>query len=554
MKTWLAALGLGLASLAAQAQDAAAIAALGRQSARFAPVGIIVDLSTLPASERAALGKLVAAARVVDGIFLAQMAPENTARLLALAGDRTPLGAARLDYFLINKGPWSRLDHDAPFLPGVEPKPAQGGFYPPDATKAEVEAWFQGLAGAEREAATGFFTTIRRLPGGKLVAVPYSLEYQGDLTRAAGYLRDAAALTRQPTLKRFLELRAQALLSNDYYDSDLAWMDLESTIDPTIGPYEVYEDDWFNYKAAFEALINVVDAGETAKLARFEAELQGLEDRLPIEARYRRAKLGGHAPIKVVNVLFGAGDANVGVQTTGYNLPNDERVVTARGSKRVLLRNFQEAKVQTVLLPIAQRVLAPADAVEVRFSSFFTHQLMHELMHGLGPQTITVAGRATTVRQELKELNGLLEEAKADISGLWALQRLIDKGVLPKSDERSFYVTFTASTLRTLRFGAQEAHARGMELQLNWLIDAGAVRFGADGRMAIDLPKVKEAVTSLTHEIMTVQATGDYAKARAWLERMLVIRPAVQALIDRLGDLPVDIRQQFLTASQLGSD
>ena len=554
MRRYVLGVLLALAPLGARSQDAAAIAALARQSARFAPVGIIVDLATLPDSERAALGKMVAAARVIDGIFLAQMAPENSSRLLALAGDRTPLGLARLDYFLINKGPWSRLDHDAPFLPGVGPKPAQAGFYPPDATKAEVEAWFAGLRGAEREAATGFFTTIRRLPGGALGAVPYSLEYQGDLVRAATYLREAAALTRQPTLKRFLELRAAAFLNNDYYDSDVAWMDLDSTIDPTIGPYEVYEDNWFNYKAAFEALINVVDAGETAKLARFEAELQGLENRLPIDPKYRRAKLGGHAPIKVVNVLFGAGDANVGVQLTGYNLPNDERVVAARGSKRVLLRNFQEAKVQTVLLPIAKRVLAPEDAAEVRFSSFFTHQLMHELMHGLGPQTITVGGRATTVRQEMKELNGLLEEAKADISGLWALQQLIDKGVLPKADERSFYVTFTASTLRTLRFGAQEAHARGMELQLNWLLDAGAVRVGADGRLALDPGRVRGAVAGLTREIMTLQATGDYAKAKAWLETMLVIRPPVQALIDQLGDIPVDIRPQFLTASQMGAD
>lgn len=557
MKTLLAATLLALtatAALAAPPGDSTTAAGLGRQAARFAPVPVTVDLAALPASERAALAKLVAAARLMDSITLEQIAPGNTARLVALVGDRTPLGFARLDYFLTNKGPWSRLDHDAPFLPGVGPKPDQGGFYPADATKVEVESWIKGLSGADREAATSFFTTIRRQPAGGLKAVPYSLEYQNDLIVAAHLLREAAALTKEPTLKRFLETRAAAFLSNDYYASDVAWMDLTSAIEPTIGPYEVYEDNWFNYKAAFEAFITVLDVAETAKLTRFNAELQGLEDHLPIDPKFRRAKLGGHAPLKVVNVVFGAGDGNIGVQTAAYNLPNDERVVAEKGSKRILLHNYQEAKFNKVLAPIAQRVLAPTDFAAVGFDRFFTHTLMHELMHGLGPQTITVAGRATTVRQELKELNGLLEEAKADASGLWALQQLIDKGVLPKADERGLYVTFLASTLRTLRFGATEAHARGMALQLNYLLDAGGVGVGADGKLSVDFGKIRKAVEGLTHEIMTIQATGDYAKARDWIGRMQVIRPPIQQLIDSLGDIPVDIRPVFVTADRLGRD
>ena len=544
----LSVLWLGLAP-AAELPD---VAALKGATARFAPVTIAVDLQSLPDAERAALAKLVAAARVLDGVYLGQVAPENAAYLYALAGDHSALGAARLEYFLINKGPWSELDHDAPFVPGVGPKPGQANFYPIDATRAEVEAWIGGLKGAEREAATGFFTTIRRKPGGGFMAVPYSVEYQNELARAAGYLREAAAQTHEPSLRRFLELRADAFASNDYYPSDLAWMDLAGALEPTIGPYEVYRDDWFNYKAAFEAFITVVDAAESAKLARFGAELQGLEDRLPIEPRFRRPKLGGQAPLKVVNVVFGAGDGNVGVQTAAYNLPNDERVVAAKGSKRVLLHNYQTAKFEAVLAPIATRVLVPDDRAVVSADAFFTHTLMHELMHGLGPQTITVNGRATTVRQELKDLNGLLEEAKADISGLWALQQLIDKGVLPKANERGYYVTYLASAVRTLRF-SNDAHARGMELQVNYLIDHGAVRFGSDGRIAVDLPQMKAAVTGLTHEIMTVQANGDYAKAQAWLARMLVMRPEVQRLINRLGDVPVDIRPHFETAERLAA-
>jgi hypothetical protein len=526
-------------------------AALARMSARFAPVDVRVDLSALPANERLALRKLVEASRIVDSLFVRQVAPGNDALLVALAGDGSPLGRARLDYFLLNKGPWSRLDHDAPFLPGVGAKPPAANFYPADADKAEVEKWLAALSEKDRAAATGFFTTIRRAPGGTFAAVPYSLEYQGDLGAMARLLREAAAATQQPTLKRFLELRADAFLTNDYYASDVAWMDLDGSIEPTIGPYEVYEDEWFNYKAAFESFVTLTDAGETAKLARFSKELQSLEDRLPIDPKFRRKQLGGYSPIRVVNVVFAAGDGNRGVQTAAFNLPNDERVVAEKGSKRVMLKNFQQAKFDRVLVPIAKHALAPADQPLVAFEPFFTHILMHELMHGLGPQTITVNGRSTTVRQELRELNGTLEEAKADVSGLWALQQLIDRGVLAKADERAMYVTFLASSFRTLRFGLTEAHAKGMALQVNYLLDAGAFRVLPDGRFAVDFGRAKRAVARLTGEIMTLQATGDYAKAKAWMAKMIVVRPEVQRVLDGLDDAPVDIRPRFVTAEEL---
>ena len=295
----------------------------------------------------------------------------------------------------------------------------------------------------------------------------------------------------------------------------------------------------------------MTDVGETAQLARFGKELQGLENRLPIDPKYRRAKLGGLAPIRVVNVVVSAGDGDHGIQTAAFNLPNDERVVAEKGSKRVMLKNYQQAKFEKVLQPIAAIALTPEDRTRVAFEPFFTHILMHELMHGLGPQTITVNGRATTVRQELKELNGTLEEAKADISGLWALQQLMDKGVLDKRDERSMYVTFLASSFRTLRFGLNEAHAKGMALQVNYLLDHGAIRIGDDGRFSLDLAKTKKAVTGLTHDIMTLQARGDYAGVKALLDRMVVIRPEVQRVLDQLSGLPVDIAPRFVTAAEL---
>lgn len=527
---------------------------LASMSARFAPVDVKVDLSELPPQERAALAKLVEASRYVDALFVRQRFAGNEALLLQLLSDPSVIGKARLDYFLLNKGPWSELDEDRAFVPGVEQKPQGANFYPADATREQIDAWMQGLPAAQKSDATGFFTTIRRGADNKFVAVPYSLEYQGELMEMARLLREAAALTQQPTLKSFLEKRAAAFVSNDYYASDVAWMELDASIEPTIGPYEVYEDEWFNFKAAYESFIAVTDAAETEQLKRFSSQLQDLEDHLPIDSKFRKAKLGGYSPIRVVNVVFAAGDANHGVQTAAFNLPNDERVVAEKGSKRVLLKNFQQAKFDKVLTPIAAIALTSQDRSQVSFDAFFTHILMHELMHGLGPQTIQVDGRQTTVRQELKELNGPLEEAKADVSGLWALQYLMDKGFLDKKQERSMYITFLASTFRTLRFGLNAAHAKGMALQVNHLLDAGAIRIDAQGRFSLDLPKTKRAVTALTRQIMTLQANGDYQGVQRLMERMVVIRPEVQRVLDQLGQVPVDIAPKFVTANALATE
>jgi hypothetical protein len=529
-------------------------AALEAMTARFAPTEITADVSGLPAGERKTLGKLVQASRIIDALFFRQVWAGNEALLMRLLTDATPFGRARLHAFLINKGPWSRLDHEAPLIPGVPVKPGGANFYPAGATKVEVEAWIAGLPADERQRATGFFTTVRRTPPGSpqpFVVVPYSLEYQGELARAADLLREAAAQTAQPTLKRFLETRAAAFLSNDYYESDVAWMELDASIEPTIGPYEVYADQWFNYKAAFESFITVRDEAESKKLARFSSELQEIENHLPIDPARRNPSLGALAPIRVVNEIFAAGDANRGVQTAAFNLPNDERVVKAKGTKRVMLKNVQEAKFRIVLLPISTVALAPADRAHVVFDAFFTHILMHELMHGLGPKNIHVGGRETTVRQELKETYSAIEEAKADVSGLWALQYLVDKDSLPNTMQDTMYTTFLASAFRSIRFGVNEAHGRGMAIQLNALLDAGAFRVAADGTFSVDPGRIRQAVTSLTRDLMTLQAAGDYAQAQRLIERLGVLRPEVKRVLDRLVAVPVDIEPRFPTAEQL---
>ncbi len=534
-------------------------ARLEAAAAQYAPTDIGADVSRLPANERQALAKLVQAGWVMDALFLRQVWAGNEGLLLELLTNRSPLGEARTRYFLINKGPWDRLVHNAPFIAGVPPKPEGANFYPAGASKADVEGWLKSLSDADRARATGFFTTIRRAPaakGGKpaFEAVPYSMEYQGELAAAADLLRQAAALTAQPTLKAFLNARADAFLSNDYYASDVAWMDIDASIEPTIGPYEVYEDEWFNAKAAFEAFITLRDDAETAKLAKLGAELQGIEDHLPIDPKLRNPKLGGMAPIRVVNVILAAGDGNRGVQTAAFNLPNDERVVREKGAKRVMLRNVQEAKFDLVLRPIAARVLSPEQQKNVTFPAFFTHIVMHELMHGLGPHEIVVDGKNTTVRAQLKDTYSAIEEAKADISGLFALQMLLDKGVLDQSMQAAIYDTFLGSAFRSIRFGVNEAHGRGVALQLNYLLDFGAVTVDKNGAFAVNPAKIKEGVKALTGEIMTLQAAGDYAKAKDMLARLAVVRPEVQQVLARLGGVPIDIQPRFTTAASLVAD
>jgi hypothetical protein len=532
----------------------ATLAELKRMMARFAPTELRVDTAALSAGDRKALPKLIEAARTVNRLFMTQLWSGNHALAAELEKDKTPLGRARLHYFWINKGPWSDLDEHTAFLPGVPAKKLPGAnFYPPGLTREEFEAWEKRLPQAERGQAQGFFTVIERQGAKGLKAVPYSTAYKADLEHAARLLREAAAATDNATLKTFLTLRADAFLSNDYYASDVAWMDLDAPLDITIGPYETYNDELFGYKAAFEAYINLRDDQETAKLKFFADHMQQIENNLPMEPRYRNPKLGASAPIRVVNEIFCAGDGNHGVQTAAYNLPNDERVVQQKGSKRVMLKNVQEAKFRSVLVPISKHMLPAAARDDISFESFFTHILAHEMTHGIGPHRIQVKGRETTPRQELKELYSAIEEAKADVTGLFMLQYFFDHGMLPGGgeSERRLYTTFLASAFRTLRFGLKEAHGKGMAVQFNYLADRGAFVAGPRGTYTVDFGKIKGAVRDLTHDLLTLEATGDYAGAKQMLEKLGVLRPDLASAMGKLRDIPTDIEPIFITADTI---
>jgi hypothetical protein len=527
---WLAALALGMTLNAASVPD---LAELNRMVARFAPVELKVDTSVLSPGDKQALQKLNQAAQVLDGLFLTQRWSGNAALRAKLAKDTSALGKARLHYFDLNKGPWSELDDQTAFLSDVPPKKLPGAnFYPEDMTKQEFETWVKGLPAPQQEQARGFFTLIRRGADKKLTIVPYSKAYGQDLERAAKLLEEAAALTPNATLKEFLRLRAQAFRSDDYYASDVAWMKLDAPIDITIGPYETYNDELFGYKAAFEAYVTLRDEKETAKVRSFADHIQEIENNLPLEAKYKNPKLGALAPIRVVNEVLATGDGAHGVRTAAFNLPNDERIVRAMGSKRVMLRNVQEAKFSKTLQPIAARVLSPADQRDLSFDSFFSHILAHEMTHGIGPQT--------NVRQSLKELHAPIEEAKADVTGLFMLQYLFDHKLMPAA-ERPLYTTFLASSFRTLRFGVREAHGKGMAMQFNYLMDKGAFVAKPDGTFAVDFTKVKPAVRDLVHDLLEIEATGDYARAKKMLDELGVIRPPLQKALDGLKDIPTDI-------------
>ena len=510
--------------------------------AQFAPVPLEADLSALTPEDRRVLDLLVAAARQMDQIFLRQAWVGNPDLQRAMAGWQGREAEAARAYFAIQYGPWDRLDESKPFL-GDRPHPPGAGYYPEDLAKEEMEAWLAAHP-AERETYLSTFTVIRRDPADprKLVAVPYSREYKPWLDEAARLLREAAGVTRNASLEKFLTLRADAFASDDYYASDVAWMDLDAPVEVTIGPYETYEDGLYGAKAAFEAFVTVNLPKESADLARYKEQLPWLERNLPIPEADKNLSRGTESPIRVVDVHYTAGDTRAGVQTLAFNLPNDERVREAKGSKKVLLRNTMRAKYDRILVPIAERVLAKEQVADVSFEAYFDEVLHHELSHGLGPGTITVNGRKTEVRVELKELFSTLEEAKADVMGVYNILALIEQGEMPANLRRTLEPTYVAGLFRSARFGVDEAHGQGVVSQFNYLLEKGALAVDADGRFRAVSEKFPGALRDLLNEMLILQARGDYEGTRRFLEKYGKATPQLREALGRLKDVPVDIR------------
>lgn len=514
------------------------------QRAKLVPAPITFDQKLLSAKDRKVLGHLVDASRQLDAIYLLQMYSRNMDILKRLEGSRNPVDRVLLSYFRLCAGPFDRLDAYKNFVDHA-PHPAGANFYPEDMTREEFEGWVKAHP-EDREAFMSPYTVIRRR-GDRLVAVPYSQEYRRWLEPAAASLRKAAALTSSPSFRRFLESRAAALLSNRYFDSDVAWLDVrDCPFELVFGPYEVYQDHLFNYKASFEAFVTINDPKEGKKLERYAGLLRDMEANLPIPDEHKNFKRKFESPIRVVQEVLDAGDARAGIQTSAFNLPNDEKVRETKGCKKVMLKNVMQAKFSRSTMPIARRVVDPSQLGLVRFDSYFHNVLFHELSHGLGPGTIVKDGVSMDSAQALKNLHSSVEELKADITGLYNELYLIRRGIIPESERQSICVSYLVGIFRSARFGAEEAHGRGTLVQYNFLVERGAIRRDAKtGRHTVDFAKFEPALKELVNRVLMIQATGDYDGATKLLAQYGVLTRDLRHVLDSLRDIPIDIEPIF---------
>lgn len=521
--------------------------------AKFAPTEIGVEDAKIPEKHRGVIKKLVEAAVILDELFLLQVDSRNKTWREKIAGDSGL--ETTLAVFDIMYGPWNRLDHNKPFWGNVE-KPKGVNYYPQDITKEEVEQWIADHPG-QKEVFTGYFTRIER-DGDGLKAVPYAEAYKDYLEPAARLLDEAAGLAEDTRLKKYLKSRAAAFLSNEYRQSDMDWMDLgDGDIEVVIGPYEVYEDELFGYKAAFEAFITIRDPIDSAQLEKIKSYIPDMEKFLPIPDEHKNLERGSESPISVVDVLFTAGDARAGVQTLAFNLPNDEVVREKKGSKKVMLKNVANAKYEQILVPIARRLIDDEQVENVSFKAFFNHTLVHEIAHGLGPGNITIEkdGRKveTSVNAELKELYPVIEEAKADTLGMYFNYMLIDKGMHTAEFMQSVYASFLGGFFRSVRFGANEAHGRANLIQFNYLTGKGAIVRGDNGKYTYVEDRMPEAVKALAHDLLMIEAQGDYDGAKAFVEKYGEMPTDMKEALDSLSDIPTDIRPSYLIEKQMAS-
>lgn len=497
----------------------------------YARVALKADLSRFDEQTRRMIAKLVEASDVMNAIFWKQSWDGEREPLLARAAD-----AATRELVEINYGPWDRLNEDTPFIAGIGPRPVGGPFYPADMSKQEFES-------ASLPDKTSNYTLLRRGTDGKLITVPYHQAYRPELERAAALLREASALSADKSFANYLTMRADALLSDDFRPSDMAWMDMKANpVDVVIGPIETYEDQLFGYKAAYEGLVLIKDVEWSEKLARFAKLLPALQKGLPVDAKYKAETPGSHADLNAYQVVYYGGNANVGAKTIAINLPNDEEVQLKKGTRRLQLENVMKAKFDAILMPIAQQLIAQDQLKHVTFDAFFEDVMFHEVAHGLGIKK-TLDGKGT-VDEALKEYASSFEEGKADILGLYMIDALSQQGELDKTKLMDGYVTFLAGILRSVRFGASDAHGKANMVRFNFFAERGAFSRDAYGRYRVDFEKMRSAMNALSAKLLTVQGDGDYAQAKHMTETMGAMKAELAADLARLKEakIPIDIR------------
>lgn len=493
-------------------------------------VPLTADLSGFDAQERRMIALLVQAAQVMDSIFWQQGWPDREG-LLAKAPDEDTRRLIELNY-----GPWDRLNNDTPFIEGIGPRPPGSTFYPTEMTKEEFEA-------STLPDKKSWYTLLRFDDQGKLITVPYHVAYQDDLAKAAALLREAAPLSHDKEFGNYLRMRADALLSDNFQPSDMAWMDMKNNrVDIVIGPIETYQDQLFGYKAAYEGQVLIKDVAWSERLARFAKYLPELQRGLPVPEKYKAERPGSDADLNAYNAIYYAGDANSGAKTIAINLPNDEEVQLKKGTRRLQLENVIHAKFDKILLPIAQQLIAEDQLKNVTFDAFFEDTMFHEVAHGLGIKN-TLDGKGTVI-QALKEYASSFEEGKADVLGLYLITALTDKGELEKDKLMDGYVTFLAGILRSVRFGAGDSHGKANMVRFHFFEKEGAFsRDPATGRYRVEFDKMKQAMNALSARLLTIQGDGDYAAAKEMTDTMGVISPQLEQDLAKLktANIPIDI-------------
>ncbi len=496
----------------------------------YHPVELNPDLSGLSDPQREMMSLLIDAAEIMDDLFWRQS-----------FGDPGPLLEAVQDpevraFVEINYGPWDRLDGDKPFLAGYGEKPPGARFYPEDMTRAEFEAWNN----VDKRNA---YSQVRRLDSGHLLLVPYSAQFREPLMQAAELLRNAADLAESESFAKYLRLRASALMSNDYFESDMAWMDMrDNDVELVIGPIESYEDQLFGTRTAFEAFVLLKDKAWSERLARFAALLPALQRGLPVPDAYKAEEPGTDADLNAYDAVFYAGDANAGAKTIAINLPNDERVQLEKGTRRLQLKNTMRAKFDHILVPIADLLIDPAQQGAITFDAFFANVMFHEVAHGLGIKYLV--GTETPVREALAEYQSAVEEGKADVLGLHMIKQMVEMGEWD-GDLTEHYVTFLAGIFRSVRFGASSAHGQANMVAFNWFAEQGAfARDPESGRYTVDVAAFETAIDSLSNKLLTLQGDGDYAAVGAFLEQYANMPDSLVGDLARAGQagIPVDIR------------
>jgi len=510
-----------------------------QELSRYVQVNIGADTRRLSHKERRIIDKLIQVAKLLDDIYIDQVYYRNKEILLQL--EKNPRkNKHALKLFKFYCGPFDRLHNNKTFIDGFL-KPSGANFYPEDLSAQEFEEFIKRNPDVKNSFQSSV-TLIRRINNG-LVSIPYSDAYREELTKSSAFLKEAAKLSQNRSLKKYFNVLSAALISNDYFESDVAWIDLKNNkIEAVMGPYEVYEDELLGLKASFEAVIGIKDETTTNQLKIMERHVDRLEKNLPIPDKYKSKRKGKATPIVVIDEILSSGDARAGVHMTAFNLPNDEKVKQLKGSKKVLIKNVAEAKYENCFIPILKKAFYEQELNEASFDAYFTHTLLHEISHGLGPGIITRGDQKITVNRALKNTYSTIEEAKADVLGVYNSFYLIDKGIYPKEFERQIVTSFIGGIFRSIRFGTQEAHAAANLIIFNFLKNRGIISYQRRfGKFKINHKKSRTAFKTLSRKLLMIQAKGSYDEAKKFIEKYSTMDAGMKKILEDLKDIPIDI-------------